>query len=169
MINRELASHLKFLQAAPAKVFSTADVTGDTIDMRGYDAVLIAVNIGNAVSVGAASYVTLRLQHTDASALGAGPSDFAYCASIDMLRFDADAAATAAVTSGTWFSITSTAYSGTVQFIAYVGDKRYVRLTEEITGTLASGGSVGLVTAAVAILFKAGTWPVQSPTAQPGA
>jgi len=169
MINRELASHLKFLQAAPAKVFGTADLNGDDIDMRGYDAVLIAVNIGNAVSVHAASFLTLRIQHTDASALGAGPSDYVYCNSIDLLRFDADAKVTNLLTSGIWFSVTSTAYSGTVQYVAYVGDKRYVRLTQELSGTLASGNSVGCVTAAIAILFKAGTWPVASPTSQPGA
>lgn len=163
--NRELGSSFKFLQAAPAKVFSTADVTGSDIDLRGYDAALIVVNIGNAASVGAASYLTLRLQHTDASALGAGPSDYAYCASADMIRFDAQATTSPAVTSGIWFSVTSTAYSGTCQFVAYIGGKRYVRLTEELIGTLASGGSVGCVTAAVAVLGKKDLWPVQAPTA----
>lgn len=162
MPNREFGSHFKFLQAAPAKLITATDVTGDTIDLRGYDGALIAVNIGECTSVVAASYLTLRLAHTDASALGAGPSDFAYAASIDLIRF---ASQVGAITSGIWYSVDSTAYSGTVQYVAYKGPKRYIRLTAEVIGGGFSGASTGCLVAAVAMLGRPDLWPVAGPNA----
>jgi hypothetical protein len=161
-MNREFASHFKFLQAAPAKLITATAVTGDTIDLQGFDGATIAVNIGDAASMVAASYLTLRLQHTDASALGAGPSDFAYVTSADLIRF---ASQVGAMTSGIWYSVDSTAYSGTTQYVAYKGAKRYIRLTEEVVGGGFSGASTGCVTAAFALLGKKDTWPIASPTA----
>lgn len=161
-MNREFASHFKFLQAAPAKLITGTAVTGDTIDLQGYDAVTVAVNLGNLTSVVAASYLTLRLQHTDASALGAGPSDFAYVTSADLIRF---ASQVGAMTSGIWYSVDSTAYSGTTQYVAYKGRKRYIRLMQEIVGGAFSGASTGVVTAGVVMLGKKSTWPVAGPTA----
>ncbi len=126
---REFGSKFAFLNALPARVLVAANLTGADIDTRGYNGAVIAVNIGNAQSVVAASYAVLRLQHTDASALGAGPSDYADVTSADLIRF---ASQVGAMTSGIWYSIDSTAYSGTVQYVAYKGSKRYVRLILEV-------------------------------------
>ena len=161
-MNREFGSSFKFLQAAPAKLIGATAVTGNTIDLQGYDAVTVAVVIGEVTSVVAASYLTLRLQHTDASALGAGPSDFAYVTSIDLIRY---ASQIGAVTSGIWYSVDSTAYSGTTQCVGYLGRKRYIRLVQEVVGGGFSGASTGCLTAGVVMLGKKNTWPAMAPTA----
>lgn len=161
-MNREFASHFKFLEAAPARLITVTAVTGNTIDLQGYDAVTVAVDIGDAASVVAASYLTLRLQHTDASADGTGPSDFAYVASADLIRF---ASQVGAMTSGIWYSVDSTAYSGTIQYVAYKGRKRYICLMQEIVGGGFSGASTGCVTAGIVMLGRKNIWPVADPTA----
>lgn len=160
MPNREFASHFKFLEAAPAQLITNADVTGAAIDLLGYDGALIAVNIGNAISVVGASYLTLRLLHTGDS--GAGHSNFGYVGSVDLIRF---ASQVGAMTSGIWYSVDSTAYSGTIQYVAYKGPERYIRLDQERVGGAFSGASTGCVTAAVAMLGRPDLWPVANPTA----
>jgi len=162
MAQREFASHFSFLTALRSKVVVAADLTGPDIDTRGYNGGVIAVQIGNAQSVVGASYVALRLQHTDASALDAGPSDYADVTSADLIRF---ASQVGAMTSGIWYSIDSTAYSGTTQYVAYKGSKRYIRLIAEVKGGGLSGASVGCVLGAIAMLGLPAHWPVAAPTA----
>lgn len=155
-MNREFGSDFKFLQAIPATLVTNADITGNTIDTLGFGGCVFVVNIGQAQSAVAASYVTLRIMETVASANNAGPSDFAYCVSADLVLFGSQYGA---VTSGIWYSVDSTAYSGTVQYLAYRGNKRYVRLMAERVGGAYSGISSGCVIAAIAMLGLAEKWP----------
>lgn len=132
-----------------------ATTNGKDVDTQGYDTVTFVVALGRCSHVSTLSYWKLRLQHTDASALGAGPSDYADCASIDLIG------PSGAITSGIWKKIitgvaNSTSLQGSVTYaVGYRGVKRYVRLVAEEV----SSPSV-LNIAATAILGKAGQWPV---------
>jgi hypothetical protein len=156
-MNREIVSSLKFFQAVPSAQV-TASVNGADIDTQGYDAIAVAVNIGALTSASTTSYFALRLQHTDASALGAGPSDYADCGSIDMIRFGTSAA----VASGIWGTVAASTDSGEVKYVGYRGPKRYVRVViEAVPATFSAAHYLD----ALAVLGRASQWPVATPNA----
>ncbi len=150
---REHATSFKYLIAVPPTALAGADLTGANVDTDGYDSVTLAVALGAQASVSGASFYVLRLQHADPSA--AGPSNWVDCASTDMVRFGTYISV--AVTSGIWFSVDTTAVSGTVQYVAYRGSRQYVRLIVDRRG---STFSLGCLVGAVAILGHPAQWPV---------
>lgn len=156
---RDGFSGFNFFQALNAQA-AAATATGVDVDRQGYDSLAFVVNLGRCSHVSTLSYWKLRIQHTDASALGAGPSDYADVdASTDLLR-----EASGALTSGIFQNVTtqvaaSTSVQGSVMhFVGYVGTKRYVRVVAEMVST----PSV-LDIAVNALLGKPGIWPVNTP------
>ncbi len=155
---RDDYSNFKFFQCLQPAELVAADLTGETIDTQGYESLTVIVNVGNISDITSTSYIGFVLQHTDASALGAGPSDFAVCASADLIGL----ASTQAVTSGIWRTIGAEATGGisaglgsqTYQ-IGYRGTKRYVRLYVDANNTLDSAQVGG-----IAILGYPANWPV---------
>ena len=148
---RDCYSNFKFFQAVPPQIVD-ANVTGVTVDTQGYDAVAFVAALGALSSITSASYWAMRLQHTDASALGLGASDFADCSALDMLGSSITG------TSGIWLSIYSdTGFESAVFAVGYRGTKRYVRCMIEEKGNLS--------TAAMSVdahLCCASDWPVNA-------
>jgi hypothetical protein len=129
-----------------------ADVTGATVDTRGYQSLTFNISFGEISSVSFASYWTIRMMHTDASALGAGPSDYANVEGSHVIGSGMSLAHV--LTSGILFSVDGSSLSGTVTAYGYRGDKRYVRLMIEEEGNLSTLGI-----AATARLGHGSNWP----------
>jgi len=142
--------------AAVTALLATSN-TGQAVDRQGYDSLtfncyLLATSTAVAP---ATSYWYLRVEHTDASALGLGPSDYAVCGSIDVIR-----AASGVMTSGI-IPIVASTYSGACLRVGYVGNKRYVRVNISTTGAMANNTSGYMFIEAQ--LGHAENWPVTTP------
>ena len=157
-MQRDDYSNFKYFQCIMPQELVATDLTGAAIDTQGFESLTIVVNVGNISDITSTSYIGFILEHTDASALGAGPSGYAVCASADFIGL----VSTQAVTSGIWRTIGAEATGGisaglgsqTFQ-IGYRGNKRYVRLIIDANDTLDSA-QVG----AIAILGYPANWPV---------
>lgn len=169
MASREDFSNMKFYQALAPNVYNTTTmpaagvINGPDIDTQGYESLTFIVAAGDVDVSQATSLAVLRMQHTDASALGLGPSAYADVSMDDILALPSclDCSTGAALTSGIIlaFSVSGTSvadFESQVWKFGYKGDKRYVRLVMESHGT-ADIGSVYLE--AGAILACAHDWP----------
>jgi hypothetical protein len=139
-----------------------ATKTGADVNRQGYDSLLFLANVqqvSNTTSAFVGNTATsmwfVRMQHTDASALGAGPSDYADCLSVEMIR-----TWSGAVTSGIALYINPSTMSGTVQPIGYRGNKQYVRcLLSMVNMTMGASNVIDLIS----LLGHAENWPVTTP------
>ena len=168
MATRDDYSNFGFYQALSPNVYSQGTmpvagvITGPDIDTQGFQTVTFVINTGDVDVSQATSCVAIRMQHTDASALGLGPSTYADVSSTDVIGSGISDGA--AMTSGILFTLsisgTSVAdYESMVWNFGYKGDKRYVRLVAESHGTADAGSAyIG----AVAMLGYPNTWPVNA-------
>ena len=134
----------------------SASNTGATINRQGYDSLTFNVNLiaTSTVVAPTTSYWYVRIQHTDASALGNGPSDFADVTALDLI-----VPASATLVSGAAYPINASTYSGAIMKIGYRGNKQYVRMNISTTGAMAGSG----VATIEAMLGHAENWPVTVP------
>jgi len=160
---RDGYSNFKFFQALVPQEIVAADLTGVAVDGQGFESLTMVVNVGRLSIISDVSYIKLILQHTDASALGAGPSDYALVSATDLIGLPDG---TTALTSGVWKTIGATNVGvvastlGSMTFaIGYRGTKRYVRLYVDCVGTVAlASDAVG----AIAVLGYPANWPVNN-------
>lgn len=157
---RDLYSNFAFFQSVMPQEFVATDLTGVTHDTQGYESLAFVVNVGNLSIITSVSYIQLIMQHTDASALGAGPSDFALVSATDLIGLDSTVTS---LTSGVWRTIGAEASgvlsalgSRTFQ-IGYRGYKRYVRLYIDAVDTV---NNVSDAIGAIAIMGLPANWPV---------
>lgn len=143
-IKRDLHNNMKqVLAVAPVALGATGAVTGRVIDTKGYTGVEFLVEYGAITTTG--TVVTPVLYAADAT------GDLASVANSDLIGTEALAGlAAGARASGTGQLVTKR--------LGYKGNKRYVRLNLNGTGTT----SVGIV-AASAILFNPEAAPVSNP------
>ena len=165
---RDLYSNLGFFVAFASD--TTGDAAGQTlpsayVDMQGYGAATIAINIASYCSAGAngaGDYVVFYLQHGLASAAGVSawstvPAsliihsvDGGYDSTDSVAYFLSLASASEIAASG----------NSAVYFVGYKGDNlhRYLRLVYSNVGA-ASAMDMG----AIAILGEPANWPVNTP------
>ena len=169
MAVREDFSNFKYYQALPPGIYDQGTmpvagvINGPCIDTQGYETVTFCVETGDVDVSLATSLAVIRMQHTDASALGLGPSAYADVSTTDILAIGSceDFSAGAALVSGIVLAIsvsgTSVAdFESQVWQFGYIGDKRYVRLVVESHGTADVGSTyIG----AVATLGRPANWP----------
>lgn len=164
MALRDNFSNFKYYQAISPRVKDDANggtITGETVDMQGYEAVTFVVNVGFIeAALASASTLQFMLEHTSNSSGNLGASDFAKVATGSEIIHSAISEATA-LTSGIWQSDinASDAAGSNVYIVGYRGPKRYVRLY--ISGVLDSGCSVNI--GAIAVLGYPANWPVNTP------
>lgn len=120
----------------PTSGIVDASITGQDVDLQGYGSVRFVVHVGKLSSITSASYWVIRMMHTDASALGAGPSDYANVAGSNVIGSGFSLGT--ALTSGIVLSIWSDHFSQTMFACGYRGNKRYVRLMLEEKGNLST-------------------------------
>jgi hypothetical protein len=141
------------LEIASTTGIVDAGINGNGVDMQGYDSLTFNVLIGKLSSITSASYWVIRMQHTDASALGLGASDYANCEGSHVLGSGFSLATV--LTSGIVLSIFSdTGFSMTADSFGYRGNKRYVRLVLEEKGNLSTADIM-----AVSIRGRSSQWP----------
>lgn len=114
MASKDLYNNLKHVSSVVPAVNSAATVTGTTVDTKGFESAMMAVNVGAIASAGD---VTLKLQHSDTDVDG----DF-----VDVPATQLQG------------SVPATLEAATTYKQGYLGDKRYVRAK----GTLNGGTSV---------------------------
>ena len=148
---------------------NTATVTGVAVNRQGYDSLTFLVNVMQ-VSTTTLSETTsypyktscwfVRMQHTDASALGLGPSDYADVGSIDVIRTWSGAMVSGATAAGIVLWILPSYNSGSVLPIGYRGNKQYVRCLLSMSAMTMGASNVIDIQY---MLGHAENWPVAIP------
>lgn len=154
---------------SPVGPGNAATLGGATIDRRGYDSLTFLINVMQ-VSATTLSETTsypyktsawfLRIQHTDESALGLGPSTFVDVGSIDVIRGWSGAMVSGATAAGIAQWILPSYHSGTVVPVGYRGNRRYVRAYLSMAAMTMGASNVIAVEYA---LGHAENWPVTTP------
>lgn len=136
MATRSLYNALKFVQAlVPVTITTAAKNTGDQ-DLQGFDSCLIVVNPGliDGLSSGSPTggSITVTVQHADDDGTGSAGS-YANVADTDL-----DGGTQSAGVVHTFNESNTTAFK-----IAYVGDRRFVKVTLT-PSALGAGGPIGV-------------------------
>jgi hypothetical protein len=142
---------------------NVATAAGADVNRQGFDSLTFLVNVMQtsvmAVSTNASGWF-IRMQHTDASALGLGPSTYADCGSIDVIRPVANPMVSGATAAGIVLIIDASGMSGTIQKLGYRGNKQYVRCL--LSFTAMTGGASNVIEV-MSMLGHAESWPVTVP------
>ncbi len=136
---RDLHNNIAVKQALEAIVVNNdTEGTGDTVDLRGYNAASLIVDVGESGDTLSGSVKhDLKLQHSD------NASDWSAVAQADVVGGTVDA-------NGIFATIDADGEDGAIYRIGYVGSKRYIRLFCDTTGTHTNGTPM----AAVAVLSR---------------
>ena len=118
---KDMKSRIKFLEAA-APAVAKADIEGEDIDLKGYRSCVFEAVIG-AGAYDATKYVTLVLEESD---------DGTTYTAVDAADYDGDLT-----------KVNDTLAANEYREIQYHGYKRYVRLSFDVTGTLAADVLLG--------------------------
>lgn len=127
----------KIVNALNQAATLTQTTTGNIIDLQGYGAADILVQVGTATTADADNYFTVSLTHSDASNM---TGEEAVTAALGLL--------------GANLVLNATTDANKVNHIGYAGNKRYIRLAVTETGT------ASVQVAAVARLFRPNFAPV---------
>lgn len=154
---RDMYSNLKFYQALKPQVLAAAAVEGDSVDIRGFEAACIVVNVGTCTSAGAMSAdnrYQLMLEHYNSTA-GA----WSECYPSQMIHSVVGPnGAYSTLNSGIFQSIASYTDQNQVYAVGYKGPHRTIRLRISQAGA-PSVFSMG----AVAVLGLPSDWPISDP------
>lgn len=162
-MDRDVYSNFKFFQAIPAQGLSDNDITGEDIDLQGYEGCAIVVNVGMMSEVTSASYVEFMLLHADVSTAG-GAGTYADVSATDIIGLDPSVTS---LTNGIWKHLAPLTTSNISTFgsenygIGYRGTKRYVKLSINCVGapcSAAAASDAGI--SAMALLGLPANWPV---------
>jgi hypothetical protein len=146
-----------------------AGAGGTDINRQGYDSLTFNINVMQISNTTLSETTSapykiscffIRLQHTDASALGLGPSDYADVGSIDVIRQWSGAMVSGATAAGIALWITPSTMSGTIAKIGYRGNKQYVRAY--LSASAMTGGASNII-AVEYMLGHTENWPVTIP------
>lgn len=179
MPNRETYSNFGYYEMFEAAEYAAAEMPASgelssiSVDLRGFDAATIIINVGSCDVNGSESCMKLRLMHADS--VTAASYDFV--SSTDLLGSDFLVNSGALSTAPISFGGDMALVSGTIMdfdiaaastlsgqgtwVIGYKGPRRYLKLMLESTGT-ANTGSIAMC--AMAIAGLPANWPVCDPT-----
>lgn len=111
---------------------TTADATTSSIDLQGYDAAEVIVNVGQSGdTLSGTVYWDFILQESDDNTV------FSVVA-------DADALSSNTLASGVFQTVDATGEEDTAYKVGYVGGKRYVHVKIDATGTHTNGTVLGV-------------------------
>ena len=114
-------------------VVVSADALGDEIDMAGFRDLTAMVLVGESGDTLSGSvYIELEMQHSDVSGSG-----YAACADADITN------AVTGTNTGTFALIDAAAEDDAVFMSQYIGDKQYVKININVTGTHTNGTPCG--------------------------
>ena len=123
---KDFHSGMLAVSVLPAAVL-TADNTPVAIDLQGYDAAELLLSIGaGGITFSGTNKIEFILTHSD--------DDSTYTAVAD-----ADMLGVSSITSGIIKSLVAAHATGAVYRFGYVGDKRYLKLLADFSGTHGTG------------------------------
>lgn len=130
---RDLHNNIEVVKALEAIVVNNdSEGTGEIVDLAGYEAAEMIVNVGESGDTLSGSvYMDLILKEGDES----DGSDMAAVAEDGVLGDWA--------TGGIFATIDAAAKDGAVFHVGYIGSKRYIRLYVDVTGTHTNGTPIG--------------------------
>lgn len=130
---RDLVNNLK-ASVSLLSATRTADANGTGVDLQGYDSAMALVNVGaSGDTLSASVKAELEMQHSDDN------SSFSACANADI------SAPVTGTNLGTFAVIDASGEDSSVYKCGYKGNKRYIRVVYNITGTHTVGTPVGAV------------------------
>lgn len=142
MVTRDIYSNLSVVPAIEAEVLDS-DENGATIDTRGYDSLMFAVNVGESGDTLSGSvHIQLEVEESDDNSSWTDVDDSDLTNVVDGSN------------DGTFAKIVLNGDQA-VYLVGYMGNKRYVRLVANFTGTHTNGCPI----AAEAILGHAHLLP----------
>jgi len=156
---RDGYSNFGFFQCLKPNLIVTAALTGEAIDTRGYETVLIGVVVGTLASAGALSVDNrqqCKLEHMDSAIAGAAWSEVYPSQMIHSVVGPDGAYST--LNSGIWQSLASTEFGSKVYTVGYKGPRRYVRLVMSQVGAPSQAYISGF-----AVLGLPAIWPISTP------
>lgn len=126
---QDLANNIKLVQSlAPA--VRTADANGDGVDRQFYEGVTIVVDTGaEGITLSSTNKIEFELEHSD--------DDSTYS---DMSSSDVNGTLG---TNGLFLTLDADAETPQISEIEYVGNKRYVRVVANFSGTHGTGTPIG--------------------------
>ena len=104
----------------------TADANGTGADLLGYNSALVVATAGADSGLDGSNYIAFELEESDDN------STFTDVAAADMLCESPASASTG----GQFWLIDSTTEDDVIAQVAYKGEKRYIRVVANITGTV---------------------------------
>ena len=118
---------------------TTTDVNGDTVDLQGYEGVLLAVSVGESGdSLSGSVKIELEVEHADDDGNGS-PDTWTDVADDDLLNF------VAGTNDGCFGVIDAAAEDDAVYTTSYIGTKRYVRVVANLVGSHSTGTPIGAI------------------------
>jgi len=139
---KDLKNKIAVVQLLDPADFAHTNTKTNILDLAGFEGAVIAVSIGILTGVDASNFLTIKMQESDTTA----DADFVDVPS-DKLE-------------GEFIIINSTDLDQTTQYVGYRGEKRYIRILLDYTGT---GITAGII-AVVGILGLPGRSPAIGPS-----
>jgi len=166
-MKRDNYSNFGFFQALPPLIYHSGtfpaggEISGPSIDTRGYEALTFAIEVGDVDTSLATSLIVIRMMHAEDS--GLGPSTYLNVSAEDIIHSAYSYGD--ALTSGIIFdfSLSGTSMAdleSTTYICGYRGNQRYVKLFVESHGTVDAGSTY---LGATAFLGYSNNWPVNEP------
>lgn len=137
MTNREMKT-LKSLKQTIKPQSASADVNGTDVDLSGFDAATIEVSVGTASGVDGSNYVEYEVQHSDDDGAGA-PAAYSAVANSDLTNY------VSGTNTGTICKIDAATEDDLIYTAGYIGSKKWVRVVQNITGTVTVLSSVTVI------------------------
>lgn len=118
---------------------TTSDVDGDTVDLQGFEGVLLAVSLGaSGDTLSGSVSVELEVEHADDDGAGS-PDTWTDVDDADLLNV------VAGTNDGCFAVIDAPDEDDAVYTTSYIGSKRYVRVVANLIGTHSTGIPIGAV------------------------
>lgn len=123
----EKASLFKAQLGTASVTLTTNDVNGSIVDTQGFNSLWFVVNVGaNGGTLNGSNKVDFKLQHGDIADL----SDALAVATIG------EAGGYSVDTNGVFATVDAGGEASAVYKVAYTGNKRYLRVVSDVTGTI---------------------------------
>jgi len=141
---RDLVHDIKTVVAIPAATYA-ADNTPDAVDLQGFEAAAIAIEVGiGGIAFSGTNKIEFKLTHSDDN------TTFVAVTADDVQNV------TEVGTGGIVHSLIAAHASASVTKVGYVGNKRYLKLLADFSGTHGTGTPIS----AIVILGDAHSKPV---------
>ena len=130
---KDLYSGLK-ITSLMVQAVTNSDADSDTIDMQGYESLMFVVDMGlSADTLNGSNTIELEVEDSP------NDSDWTDCDNADISKY------VTGTNTGTFALINAASEDETNYITGYKGDKRYVHVTLNFTGTHSTGTPIGIL------------------------